>query len=95
MKCVHSLKPVQQFFVNAVLGAKTNRESAASALCAAITGCVPEYGMLFEKNRFGTIAVEVDARLEKEEDFALLGMLRKKKGRGNPFSLGCLPSIPK
>ena len=81
-------------FVNAVLGAKTNRESAASALCAAITGCVPEYGMLFEKNRFGTIAVEVDARLEKEEDFALLGMLGKKIGRGNPVFFGLPPSIP-
>ena len=50
-------------FVNAVLGARTNRESAASALCAAVTGFVPEYGMLLEENRLGTVAVEVGAQL--------------------------------
>lgn len=36
-------------FVNSVLGARTNRESAASALCAAVTGFTSEYGMLLEK----------------------------------------------
>lgn len=40
-------------YVNSVIGARTNRESAQSALCAAITGKVPEYGLLLEENRRG------------------------------------------
>ena len=81
-------------FVNSVLGARTNRESAASAMCAAITGCVPEYGMLLETNRFGTVAVEVRAAIKTAEDYTLLGMLGKKIGQGNPVFLGLPASIP-
>lgn len=81
-------------FVNSVLGARTNRESAASAMCAAITGCVPEYGMLLETNRFGTVAVEVRAAMKTAEDYTLLGMLGKKIGQGNPVFLGLPASIP-
>ena len=58
-------------FVNAVLGARTNRESAASALCAAVTGFVPEYGMLLEENRLGTVAVEVGAQLNVSGSYDL------------------------
>ena len=38
-------------YVNSVLGARTNRESSISALCAAVTGRVPEYGFLLDENR--------------------------------------------
>lgn len=75
-------------FVNSVLGARTNRESAASALCAAVTGFTPEYGMLLEKNRFATVAVEVQAALSGDFDYAVLGLLGKKIGRGVPAFLG-------
>ena len=75
-------------FVNSVLGARTNRESAASALCAAVTGFTPEYGMLLEKNRFATVAVEVQATLSGDFDYAVLGLLGKKIGKGVPAFLG-------
>lgn len=75
-------------FVNSVLGARTNRESAASALCAAVTGFTPEYGMLLEKNRFATVAVEVQAALSGDFDYAVLGLLGKKIGKGVPAFLG-------
>lgn len=42
-------------YVNSVLGARTNRESSISALCAAVTGRVPEYGFLLDENRRGQI----------------------------------------
>jgi predicted aconitase len=61
-------------YVNAVLGAYTNRESAASALCAAVTGYTPEYGMLLPKNRLGTVQIESDFQPEDPFDFALLGL---------------------
>lgn len=75
-------------YANSVLGAKTNRESSASALCAAITGYVPEYGMLLDENRLGTILVQVDTPLEDEFDFALLGLNAKHIGRGVPVFTG-------
>lgn len=80
-------------YANAVLGARTNRESAASALCAAVTGVVPEYGMLLPENRFPTVAVEVKAGLRGEFDYAVLGLAGKRIGRGIPLFLGLPGSI--
>ncbi|MCQ4815610.1 aconitase X catalytic domain-containing protein [Cloacibacillus evryensis] len=60
-------------FVNSVIGARTNRESSQSALCAAITGLVPEYGLLLDKNRKAEILVEVKAEIKDDFDYQLLG----------------------
>lgn len=60
-------------FMNSVYGARTNRESAQSALCSAITGKTPLYGLLLEKNRKGNIMVNVKAEMKSEYDFQLLG----------------------
>ncbi|RPJ43655.1 MAG: DUF521 domain-containing protein, partial [Deltaproteobacteria bacterium] len=53
-------------YVNAVFGARSNRESSQSALCAAITGRAAEYGLLLDENRQGEILVEVTARVEDD-----------------------------
>lgn len=72
-------------FVNSVYGARTNRESAQSALCAAITGRTPFYGLLLEKNRKGNILVEVKAKIKNDYDYQLLGYCAPKKiGYGIP-----------
>jgi predicted aconitase len=60
-------------YVNSVLGARTNRESSQSALCAAITGLVPEYGLLLDENRRAEILVEVKAKIKDDFDYQLLG----------------------
>lgn len=60
-------------YVNSVIGARTNRESSQSALCAAITGMVPRYGLLLDENRKGEILVEVQADIKEDFDFELLG----------------------
>jgi cis-L-3-hydroxyproline dehydratase len=60
-------------YVNSVFGARSNRESSQSALCAAITGLVPEYGLLLDENRKGEILVEVTAKIETDFDYQLLG----------------------
>lgn len=75
-------------YANSVIGARTNRESAASALCAAITGYVPECGMLINENRYGNILVEVEAEMKTDFDYACLGLLGKKIGRGIPVFTG-------
>lgn len=60
-------------YVNSVIGARTNRESSQSALCAAITGLVPEYGFLLDENRKAEILVEVRAEIKDDFDYQLLG----------------------
>ena len=69
-------------YVNSVLGARTNRESSISALCAAVTGRVPEYGFLLDENRRGEVLVEVEARVETDFDWSLLGYAYPQKYKG-------------
>lgn len=75
-------------YANAVWGARTNREGANSALCAAITGYVPEYGLLLDENRKGNILVEVQADVKTAYDYHIIGMLGKKIGEGIPVFTG-------
>jgi predicted aconitase len=69
-------------YVNSVLGARTNRESSISALCAAVTGRVPEYGYLLDENRRGEVLVEVEAEVTDDFDWALLGYAYPQKYKG-------------
>ena len=75
-------------YANSVWGARTNRESANSALCAAITGCVPEYGLLLDENRKGDILVHVEADMKSDYQYHLLGMMGDKIGEGIPVFAG-------
>lgn len=75
-------------YANAVWGARTNREGANSALFAAITGYVPEYGLLFDENRKGNILVEVEADMKNDYSYHMLGMCGKKIGKGIPVFTG-------
>ena len=75
-------------YANAVWGARTNREGANSALCAAITGYVPEYGLLLDENRKGDILVEIRADVKNDFDYHIIGMLGKKIGEGIPVFTG-------
>ena len=65
-------------YVNSVYGARSNRESAQSALCAAVAGCVPEYGLLLPENRRATAVVRVEAELADDFDYQLLGWATPK-----------------
>ena len=60
-------------FVNSVYGARSNRESAQSALCAAITGVTPLYGYLLDENRRGQVLVDVQADMASDFDYQMLG----------------------
>lgn len=82
-------------YINGVLGARSNRESAKSALAAAITGRVPLHGLLLDENRKGNVHVKVEAQLNNAFDYRLLGFVcGKKMGNGIPVFEG-LPSKPK
>ena len=75
-------------YVNSVWGARSNRESANSALCAAVTGYVPEYGLLLDENRKGDILVRVEANMKSDYEFHLLGMMGDKIGEVIPVFTG-------
>lgn len=69
-------------YVNSVIGARSNRESSQSALCAAVTGVVPEYGLLLDENRKGEILVEVQADIKDDFDYQILGWCYPEKYKG-------------
>lgn len=69
-------------YVNSVLGSRSNRESSWSALCASITGLVPEYDLLLDENRKGEILVEVEADISSDFDYQLLGWCYPQKYKG-------------
>ncbi len=76
-------------YMNSVYGARTNRESAQSALCAAVTGRTPLYGFLLDANRKGQVLVEVQATLRDDSDYSMLGYCAPKKmGFGVPVFTG-------
>ncbi len=76
-------------YVNSVIGARTNREAAQSALAAGVIGKTPEYGLHFKENRKGTHLVKVEATLEDEFDYTLLGYyVGKRIGYGIPVLTG-------
>jgi predicted aconitase len=66
-------------YINSVYGARTNREAAQSALCAAITGVTPLYGYLLTENRKGQILVDVEAGELSDFDYQMLGYAVPKK----------------
>lgn len=76
-------------YVNSVIGARTNREAAQSALAAGVVGKTPEYGLHLEENRKGTHLVKVEAMLKDEFDFSILGYyVGKRIGYGIPVFTG-------
>jgi len=76
-------------YVNSVVGARTNREAAQSALAAGVIGKTPEYGLHFKENRKGTHLVKVEATLKDEFDYTLLGYcVGKRIGYGIPVLTG-------
>jgi len=76
-------------YVNSVIGARTNREAAQSALAAGVVGKTPLYGLHIKENRKGTHLVKVSATLKDEFDYTLLGYyVGKQIGYGIPVLTG-------
>jgi hypothetical protein len=76
-------------YVNSVIGARTNREAAQSALAAGVVGKTPEYGLHLRENRKGTVLIKVEAALKDEFAYTLLGQfVGKRIGYGIPVLTG-------
>ena len=67
-------------FVNSVIGARTNRQSAIVDICMAIIGKAPEMGLHLDENRRGQILVQLQInRALKQWEYPALGFLLGKK----------------
>jgi predicted aconitase len=76
-------------YANTILGAKTTRHGTESALAASLLGCVPEFGVLLDENRKGTLRIEITANLESPTDWGALGYFAGKlAGLGIPVFNG-------
>ena len=69
-------------YANSVLGARTNYESGAAGLAAALTGRTPEYGFHLDENRRANVRVRVTATLDDHADWGALGGLVGERARG-------------
>jgi predicted aconitase len=60
-------------YANSILGARTTRHGTESAIAAALTGWVPEFGVLLDENRRATLQIDVTAQLRSSTDWGALG----------------------
>ncbi|HFB97592.1 MAG TPA: DUF521 domain-containing protein, partial [Bryobacterales bacterium] len=60
-------------YANSILGARSTRHGTESALAASLTGWTPEFGVLLDENRRGTLRIEVSAELRNPTDWGALG----------------------
>ncbi len=72
-------------YANSVIGARTNREGAPSALAAAIVGRTPKYGLHLKEDRRGKEKVLVKVDLTCPADYGALGLLLGELGVKLPY----------
>jgi predicted aconitase len=62
-------------FINSVLGARTNRETAVIDVCIGLTGRTMDYGLHRDENRRGQVLVELQlgGRELRSEEYPILG----------------------
>jgi predicted aconitase len=76
-------------YANSILGARSTRNGNESAIAASLLGWVPEFGVLLDENRKGTLRVEVSADLDSPTDWGALGYFTGKlAGLGVPVFTG-------
>jgi len=67
-------------YINSILGARSTRHGNESAIAAAVTGWVPEFGVLRTENRRARFVVEVNADLGNDTDWGCLGFFAGRTG---------------
>ncbi len=81
-------------FINSVIGARSNRETAVIDVAAGLTGKIPEHGLHLAENRRGRILIEVDPalRLTARDVVALGYFVGKRVGSKIPVVVGLDPA---
>lgn len=80
-------------YANSVLGARTNREGAPSALASAITGLTPQHGYHLDENRSGTLEIKPDPALFKGEETFPYSVLGYWIGKNFPESVPIIKDL--
>lgn len=80
-------------FSNSILGLKTNKESALSALASAITGKTPLSDLRLEESRTPKIAIESDFDFTSELDYGLLGYFTGKEVKDSCVALSSIDKL--
>jgi len=76
-------------YANSILGARTTRHGTESANAASLLGVVPEFGVLLDENRRGTLRLEVTVQLDCPTDWGALGYWAgRRAGLGIPVFCG-------
>jgi predicted aconitase len=79
-------------FANSVLGARTNRTTMGVDVASAITGRVPEFGLLLDENRVGNVLVHMQFQPRNRFDFNTVGYAIGKHCAGKIPVIEGLPS---
>ena len=80
-------------FSNSILGLKTNKESALSALASAVTGKTPLSDLRLEESRTPKIAIESDFEFMNELDYGLLGYFTGKEVKDSCVALSSIDKL--
>jgi predicted aconitase len=80
-------------FSNSILGLKTNKESALSALASAVTGKTPLSDLRLEESRTPKIAIESDFDFMNELDYGLLGYFTGKEVKDSCVALSTIDKL--
>jgi len=75
-------------FSNSLLGLKTNKESALSALASSVTGKAPLSDLRLEEARNPKVGIEADFALGSELDYGLLGYFAGKIVKDSSVAFG-------
>jgi predicted aconitase/predicted aconitase with swiveling domain len=67
-------------YINSILGARSTRNGNESTVAAAVTGWVPEFGVLRNENRRAKLLVRVETDLKSDTDWGCLGFYAGKRG---------------
>lgn len=74
-------------FSNSLMGLRTNKESALSALASAVTGKAPLSDLRIDENRRPRTAIVSDVEIKSELDYGLLGYFAGKTVRESSVAL--------
>lgn len=80
-------------FSNSLLGIKTNKESALSALASSVTGKAPLSDLRLDEARNPKVKIQADFAFENDLDFGLLGYFAGKTVKNPSVALASVDSL--
>lgn len=80
-------------FSNSLLGIKTNKESALSALASSVTGKAPLSDLRLDEGRSPKVKIKTDFAFESELDYGLLGYFAGKTVKGPSVALAGIDAL--